>query len=72
MNPIYIEYYSHEKENCYKIDLPWPNYAKDTMVLCKVSEGIEKAKELAKKVINAHLEEILSRPNIKGFFEPSY
>ncbi len=50
-NPIYIQYYSHEKSLCYKIDLPYTNYDKDIRVLCKVSDGYEKARELAKEAI---------------------
>ena len=58
-NPIYIQYYSHEHCNCYKIDLPWPRYKKDTMVLCRVDEGIELAIERAKSVMLEHVEECL-------------
>jgi hypothetical protein len=57
MNPIYIEYYYHEKADCYKIDNPWTEYQKETMVLCKVSEGIDLAREKAKKVMAKYLEE---------------
>lgn len=59
MSPIYIEYYYHEYGDCYKIDNPWTKYHKETMVLCKVSEGIEVAKEKAKTVIAKYLEEAL-------------
>lgn len=51
-NPIYIEYYSHERSNCYKVKNPWTRYASETIVLCKVSDGIDKAKELCIKVLN--------------------
>jgi hypothetical protein len=50
-NPIYKEYYSHENSECYKIDFPWSKYKKSTMVLCKVSEGYEHARNLAIAVI---------------------
>ena len=58
MNPIFIEYYSHEKADCYKINLPWSEYHTDTMVLCKVSKGYRKARRLAKKVIAKHLRDV--------------
>lgn len=51
MNPIYKEYYSHENCECYKIDIPWTKYGKDTKVLCKVSEGYNYAATLAIGVI---------------------
>ena len=59
-NPIFIEYYSHEGGNCYKINNPWPKYAQDKWVLCKVSKGLEEAKRLARKQMKACLEEALS------------
>lgn len=59
MNPIYIEYYWHKKSDCYKINLPWTEYRKHSIVLCKVSEGLEKAKKLAAEAINKHLSEVL-------------
>ena len=46
-SPIYSEYYSHEECDCYKIDLPWTPYKKETKVLCKVSEGYTKARNTA-------------------------
>lgn len=48
-NPIFREYYPHEKKVFYKINLPFSNYQEHTIVLCPVDEGYEKAKELAKK-----------------------
>ena len=59
MNPIYIEYYSHDNASCYKMDLPWSKYHKDTRVLCKVSEGLDMAKEIACGVLSAHFKEAL-------------
>ena len=47
MNPIYCEWSVHEGDLCYKIDLPWSIFKKDTMVLCKVSEGYKLAKTIA-------------------------
>ena len=52
---IYEEYYPHEHCDCYKIDLPWPKYHQETMVLCKVSEGYEQARAIAIGVITKHL-----------------
>jgi len=78
-NPIFIEYYFHEHTECYKMLLPWsgptpvkqgahervsfhPNH---TVVLCKVSEGYERACELAKEEFEKHLLEALKMP-VKG------
>ena len=47
INPIYIEYAIHEQCDCYKIDNPWTLYKKETMILCKVEDGLEKAKRIA-------------------------
>lgn len=62
MNPIYIEYYIHEQCACYKINLPWTEFAKDIRVLCKVSEGIEKARLIAVGVVHEHLAEMIRKP----------
>ena len=63
-NPIYIDYYSHEKSDCYKINLPWTRYCHDVIVLCKVSEGLKKAKKIAHEVIKKHLTEALENEEI--------
>ena len=55
-NPIFREYYPHEKKDCYKINLPFSSYKKYTIVLCPVDEGYEKAKELAKKILLESIE----------------
>lgn len=60
MNPIYIEYYSHESTLCFKIDMPWSKYKKDTVVLCPISKGYETAKLLAIGKINQHMLDVLS------------
>jgi hypothetical protein len=59
MNPIYIEYYSHERCDCYKINNPWTKYGKDVYVLCRVDQGIEFARLVAIGVINQCLSEAL-------------
>lgn len=61
-SPIYIAEYPHEKEPCYKIDLPYPKFSRDTIVLCKVSEGQQKAIRLAKEAVEKHLKEVFSYP----------
>jgi hypothetical protein len=58
MNPIFVEYYSHEKCDCYKIKLPWSKYAEEKVVLCKVSEGMEYAKLVATGVLVKYLLEV--------------
>lgn len=50
-NPIFIEYYSHEGCECYKVNNPWTKYAADKVVLCPVSKGLAKATALAKKAL---------------------
>lgn len=60
MNPIYIDYYPHEKEDCYKINLPFTDYHKETTVLCKVSEGFELAQTLALGVLIRHITKEIS------------
>jgi hypothetical protein len=60
-NPIYREYYSHENADCYKIDLPWSDYRKDTRVLCKVSEGYDYAVTLAVGIIMRHLGSVVEK-----------
>lgn len=67
-NPIYTAYYSHLKGNCYKIDLPWSTYNRETIVLCLVSEGLEKAKKLAIEIINNHLMEALQNTDPESKF----
>ena len=52
---IYKEYYSHEGCDCYKIDLPWPKYRKETIVLGKVSNGYATARTIAIGIIIKHL-----------------
>lgn len=60
MNPIFIEYYPHEQCDCYKINLPWPKFAMETVVLCPVSKGIQLAKTIATGVLMNHIHNILN------------
>ena len=70
-NPIYIEYYSHEECDCYKIDIPWTSYAKSTVVLCPVSDGTARARLIAVGVINQKLADAIRGDiNIKEQEEP--
>lgn len=46
-NFLFIEYYSHEECDCYKIMNEYTKYKSDKIVLCKVSDGFEKALTLA-------------------------
>jgi hypothetical protein len=55
-NPIYVDYYSHTKCDCYKIDLPWTKYNRHTLVLCEVSLGYKRAKKLAQIEIAKHFD----------------
>ena len=61
-NPIYVEYYSHEECHCYKIDLPFTTYKAHTIVLCPVSEGLNKATYLATKKLTEHILDSLRNP----------
>lgn len=66
MNPIFIEYYSHEECDCYKIKLPWPHYAEEKIVLCPVERGIKQATKFAKEILTRHLNKVLSEPIINS------
>lgn len=44
---LFIDYYSHERCDMYKINNEYTKYRLDTRVLCPVSDGIEKALDLA-------------------------
>ena len=56
-NFLFIEYYSHEDCNMYKILNEYTNYREDKLVLCKVEDGIEKALDLAIKFIHERKDE---------------
>lgn len=62
MNPIFTEYYSHEGCVCYKIKLPYTKYASHTVVLGKVTDGFEQAKEKALLVLQTNIKEALNEP----------
>lgn len=46
-NFLFIEYYSHTSCDMYKILNEYTKYKADKLVLCKVSDGIERALDLA-------------------------
>lgn len=48
---LFIEFYSHENCDMFKIINEYTDYKEDKIVLCKLSEGIEKALDLAIKYI---------------------
>mgnify|MGYP003521593875 FL=1 len=54
MNPIYIKYSPHDNCDCYAIDLPWPRYAKHTLILCPVTQGINSARSTAIGYVTEH------------------
>ncbi len=60
INPIFIEYYSHESCDCYKILDPWGKYKETKVVLCPVRDGIEKARKIAKKYLIKSLNKALN------------
>jgi len=61
-NPIFVEYYSHTSCDCFKVKNPFTGYASDKLVLCPISEGIEKAKKLAAEVLTQELTDALDQP----------
>ena len=62
-NFLFIEYYTHERADCYKIDIDdlYKRYGRHIMVLCRVEEGIEKAIDTAIKVQEDAKAEYLKR-----------
>ena len=44
---IFPAYYSHTSKTMWKISNPYTEYSEETLVLCGVDEGIEKALDLA-------------------------
>lgn len=46
-NFIFVEYYSHTNDFMYKIMNEYTDYNQDKLVLSPISEGIEKALDLA-------------------------
>ena len=46
-NFLFIEYYSHTNAVMFKILNEFTTYKEDKVVLCKMSDGIEKALDLA-------------------------
>lgn len=56
-NFIFIEYYPHDRDDCYKILNEHTFYAEDKHVLCKVSEGFELALDRAVECISKAMKE---------------
>lgn len=65
--PIYIDYYVHDRCDCYKIDMPYTAYAQETKVLCRVDEGIELARQRAKEILFKRIEESLTLNPIESY-----
>ena len=61
INPIFKENYSHEGCDCYKIKLPYTKYSEHKHVLCKVSEGYEKARNLAIAILIKNIIEVTEK-----------
>jgi len=45
-NIPFVEWYVHEYSDCYKILNPYTKFHQDKRVLCKVTDGFEKALDL--------------------------
>jgi hypothetical protein len=61
--PIFIEYYPHEDSDCYKMYLPYTEYRAYKVVLGPVSDGLEVAKERAKKILIENISKALDNQN---------
>lgn len=61
-NPIFIEYYSHLKCDCYKIKNPFTSFAEEKFVLCPVENGIDDAVKIAKAIIEKNFLDSLTKP----------
>lgn len=61
-NPIFIEYYSHDGCDCYKVRNPWPSFAEETIVLCPVSDGYEVAAKKAREALMGAMDDALAAP----------
>lgn len=48
-NFLFVEYYSHERADCWKIKNEFTKYNESKLVLCRVDEGFETALDLAIK-----------------------
>lgn len=46
-NMVFLEDYSHDNAVCWKILNPFTRFVSDTLVLCKMDDGIEKALNVA-------------------------
>ncbi len=55
-NPIYTAHDSREGCNCYKVDLPYNIFHKETIVLCPVKEGRAFAAKLALDILVEHVQ----------------
>lgn len=63
----FIEYYSHEGCDCYKILNEHTKFAEDKIVLCPVDQGFSKALTLAIDAIITCKQQILDEYNEKKF-----
>lgn len=64
-NPIFIEFYPHERGDCYKILNPWTKYRKEIHVLGPVSMGLEAARKRAEEVLIREMKKALKEPTQK-------
>lgn len=52
-NPLFIEHHEPDGCDCYKVLNPWATWAQpDKLVLCPVTDGLERAKKLAYSALN--------------------
>jgi len=58
---MYPQYYSHTKNVMWKIDNSFTNYEQDTVVLCGIDEGFEKALDMAIKEITLRKNEFYNK-----------
>jgi Protein of unknown function (DUF550) len=69
-NGIFIEYYSHENADCYKILMPYTRWASEKRVLCPISEGLERAIQLARRSVQERIDEIWPAPTAPQGADP--
>ena len=60
---IFPAYYTHTHCKMWKISNPYTSYGSETLVLCEVSEGIEKALDLAIEQMLKEKEKYYENPN---------
>jgi hypothetical protein len=64
-NFLFVEYYSHERCDCWKIKDEFTEYRESKLVLCKVEEGFEKALDFAIEYLQVSKNKFLANQVLK-------